>query len=447
MTTQEKQAEDVAKKVGFVSLGCPKAMVDSERMMTQLREDGYALVPNYQDADVVVVNTCGFIDSAKAESLETIGEALQENGKVVVTGCLGAKENEIREKFPHVLSISGPQQYQSVLDAVRTHAPHNRNHDPFRDLIPPQGIKLTPTHYAYLKISEGCNHHCSFCIIPSMRGRLASRPIDEVYREAATLKDNGVQELLVVSQDTSAYGSDLKYPERLIGARNYRSNFVGLCEALGSLDMWVRLHYVYPYPHVDEAIPLMAAGVVLPYLDIPFQHASPAVLKRMRRPAAAENNLNRVRAWRERCPELVIRSTFIVGFPGETDEDFQALLDFLSDAELDRVGCFKYSAVDGAAANALSDPVSEHLKQERYDVLMSHQQKISTQRLKNKRGKKLAVIVDEVSDERIVARSYADAPEIDGLVYLALDSQVEVGEIVDVIIEQTDEYDMFASVC
>ena len=287
MTLSDKQSHGTPKKVGFVSLGCPKALVDSERMMTQLREDGYALVPNYQDADVVVVNTCGFIDSAKAESLSTIGDALEENGKVIVTGCLGAKEDEIREKYPNVLSISGPQQYQSVLDTVREHAPQQPQHDPFRDLIPPQGIKLTPAHYAYLKISEGCNHHCSFCIIPSMRGKLASRPIDEVYKEAATLKDNGVQELLVVSQDTSAYGSDLKYPSRLIGATNYRSNFVGLCEALGSLEMWIRLHYVYPYPHVDAVIPLMAAGVVLPYLDIPFQHASPAVLKNMRRPAAA----------------------------------------------------------------------------------------------------------------------------------------------------------------
>ena len=445
MTLSDKQSHGTPKKVGFVSLGCPKALVDSERMMTQLREDGYALVPNYQDADVVVVNTCGFIDSAKAESLSTIGDALEENGKVIVTGCLGAKEDEIREKFPNVLSISGPQQYQSVLDTVREHAPQQPQHDPFRDLIPPQGIKLTPAHYAYLKISEGCNHHCSFCIIPSMRGKLASRPIDEVYKEAATLKDNGVQELLVVSQDTSAYGSDLKYPSRLIGATNYRSNFVGLCEALGSLEMWIRLHYVYPYPHVDAVIPLMAAGVVLPYLDIPFQHASPAVLKNMRRPAAAENTLNRVLSWREQCPELVIRSTFIVGFPGETDQDFDMLLDFLSAAELDRVGCFKYSPVEGAAANALADPIPETVKQARYEALMSHQQEISARRLKNKRGQTLAVIVDEVSDERIVARSYADAPEIDGLVYLDLNSNVEVGDIVDVVIDDTDEYDMFAS--
>ena len=334
MKLVNNDSEFAAQKVGFVSLGCPKALVDSERMMTQLREDGYALVPNYAEADVVVVNTCGFIDAAKAESLETIGDALQENGKVIVTGCLGAQDTEIREQFPNVLSISGPQQYQTVLNAVRQHAPNQRVHDPFNDLIPPQGIKLTPEHYAYLKISEGCNHHCSFCIIPSMRGKLASRPIDDVYREAETLRDNGVKELLVVSQDTSAYGSDLKYPSRLLNGRNYKSSFFGLCEALGSLNMWVRLHYVYPYPHVDAVIPLMSAGTVLPYLDIPFQHASTAVLKRMRRPAASENNLKRVQSWREQCPELTIRSTFIVGFPGETDEDFEQLLTFLSEAQL-----------------------------------------------------------------------------------------------------------------
>ena len=414
-------------------------------MMTSLREDGYALVPSYEDADVVVVNTCGFIDAAKAESLETIEDALNENGRVIVTGCLGAQAEEISRQFPKVLSISGPQQYDTVLNAVRAHAPRETHHDPFQDLIPPQGIKLTPTHYAYLKISEGCNHHCSFCIIPSMRGRLSSRPIDEVYREALTLTENGVKELLVVSQDTSAYGSDLKYPSRIINGQNYRSSFLGLCEALATLDVWVRLHYVYPYPHVDEVIPLMAAGNILPYLDIPFQHASPSVLKQMRRPAASENTLKRIQAWRSLCPELTIRSTFIVGFPGETDEDFQQLLDFLSAAELDRVGCFKYSPVAGAAANELADPVDDALKQARYDQFMSHQQEISTRRLANKRGKTISVIIDEVNEERIVGRSHADAPEIDGLVYLAMDSEVEVGDIVDVTIDDSDEYDMFAS--
>ena len=433
------------KKVGFVSLGCPKALVDSERMMTSLREDGYALVPSYEDADLVVVNTCGFIDAAKAESLETIEDALNENGQVIVTGCLGAQAEEINRQFPNILSVSGPQQYETVLHAVRTHLPQERAHDPFRDLLPPQGIKLTPAHYAYLKISEGCNHHCSFCIIPSMRGRLASRPIDEVYAEARTLKENGVREILVVSQDTSAYGSDLKYPSRIINGQNYRTSFFGLCSALSELDIWVRLHYVYPYPHVDEVILLMTEGKLLPYLDIPFQHASPAVLKRMRRPAASENTLQRIHAWRAQCPELTIRSTFIVGFPGETDEDFQQLLDFLSAAELDRVGCFQYSSVEGAAANALDAPVDEELKQARYDAFMAHQQEISSRRLARKRGQRISVIIDEVSEERIVGRSAADAPEIDGLVYLALGSDVEVGDIVTVKIDDTDEYDMFAS--
>lgn len=445
MSTKSIDPGAAQKKVGFVSLGCPKALVDSERMMTQLREDGYALVPNYNDADLVVVNTCGFIDEAKAESLETIGEAIAENGKVIVTGCLGANDEEVRSKFPNVLSISGPQQYESVLSAVRQHAPNTKAHDPFYDLIPPQGVKLTPEHYAYLKISEGCNHHCSFCIIPSMRGRLSSRAVDDVYREAETLRDNGVKELLVVSQDTSAYGSDLKYPTRIINGQSYTSSFVGLCEALASLDIWVRLHYVYPYPHVDKVMPLMTSGAVLPYLDIPFQHASPTVLKSMRRPAASENNLRRVQAWRSECSELVIRSTFIVGFPGETDDDFEQLLTFLNEAELDRVGCFQYSPVEGASANALPDAVPKRIKQERYDALMATQQEISAQRLRRQRGRKLQVLIDEVSEERIVGRSYADAPEIDGLVYLSLDAEVDVGDLVQVNIDDTDEYDMFAT--
>ncbi|MEM7465415.1 MAG: 30S ribosomal protein S12 methylthiotransferase RimO [Pseudomonadota bacterium] len=435
----------MSKKVGFVSLGCPKALVDSERMMTQLRHDGYALVSDYSNADVVVVNTCGFVDEAKAESLATIDTALNENGKVIVTGCLGAAGEEIRDSFPKVLSISGPQQYETVISAVREHAPIINEHDPFRDLIPAQGIKLTPSHYAYLKISEGCNHHCSFCIIPSMRGRLRSRLVDDVFEEARVLKNNGVKELLIVSQDTSAYGSDLKYPVRSIQGNDFETSFVDLCEALASLEIWVRLHYVYPYPHVDKVIPLMAAGKVLPYLDIPFQHASPSILKAMRRPAASENTLRRVGEWREQCPDLTIRSTFIVGFPGETDDDFLQLLDFLSKAELDRVGCFKYSPVEGAAANALANPVAETIKDERYEQLMAHQQTISTKRLAARRGQRVPVIVDEVSDERIVARSAADAPEIDGLVYLALDSNVDVGDIVEVTIEDSDEYDMFAS--
>lgn len=434
------------KKVGFVSLGCPKALVDSERMMTELRQDGYSLVPNYADADLVIVNTCGFIDSAKAESLGTIEQALAENGKVIVTGCLGANAEEIRASFPNVLSISGPQQFETVLGAVRTHAPNDDAYDPFYDLIPPQGIKLTPEHYAYLKISEGCNHHCSFCIIPSMRGRLRSRPIDDIYLEAKTLRDNGVKELLVVSQDTSAYGSDLKYPTRVVNGRSLKSNFVGLCEALASLDIWVRLHYVYPYPHVDDVIPLMADGLVLPYLDIPFQHASRSVLKKMRRPAASENNLARVLKWRELCPDLTIRSTFIVGFPGETDEDFQQLLQFLHAAELDRVGCFQYSPVEGASANKLDGAVPDHVKQQRYDELMTTQQAISAKRIARHRGRQLSVLIDEVSDERIVGRSFADAPEIDGVVYLSLDSKVEIGDKVNVVVEDSDEYDMFASV-
>lgn len=445
MTTKNSSQTDAQKKVGFVSLGCPKALVDSERMMTQLRADGYALVPNYNDADLVVVNTCGFIDEAKAESIETIGEAIAENGKVIVTGCLGANEKEIRDSFPNVLSISGPQQYDTVLNAVRKHAPTKAEHDPFYDLIPPQGVKLTPEHYAYLKISEGCNHHCSFCIIPSMRGRLNSRPVDDVYREAETLRDNGVRELLVVSQDTSAYGSDLKYPTRIINGQSFKSSFVGLCEALATLDIWVRLHYVYPYPHVDDVIPLMSSGAILPYLDIPFQHASPSVLKNMRRPAASENNLARVQAWRAECPELVIRSTFIVGFPGETDNDFDKLLAFLEEAELDRVGCFQYSPVKGARANDLADPVPKKVKQERYDALMAVQQDISARRLASKRGRQLTVLIDEANEERIVGRSYADAPEIDGLVYLSLDAEVDVGDMVEVNIDDTDEYDMFAT--
>ena len=401
-------------KIGFVSLGCPKALVDSERILTQLRLDGYQISPDYDDAKLVVVNTCGFIDSAKAESLEAIGQALDENGKVIVTGCLGAEEDTIREQHPNVLSVTGPQQYEAVVGAVHEHAPITREHDPFTDLVPPQGVKLTPRHYAYLKISEGCNHQCRFCIIPSMRGRLDSRPVAEVLEEAERLVTAGVKELLVISQDTSAYGSDIKYRTGFWQGRPVKASMQGLCEALSSLGVWVRLHYVYPYPHVDSIIPLMAEGKLLPYLDIPFQHSSPSVLKAMRRPAATENTLNRIRAWREICPEIAIRSTFIVGFPGETEEDFEQLLDFLEEARLDRVGCFQYSAVEGAAANELPNPVPDDLKADRWDHFMQHQAQISRDKLTEKHGRQLKVLIDAIEDEQVIARSYADAPEIDG---------------------------------
>ena len=431
-------------KVGFVSLGCPKATVDSERILTQLRQEGYQIVPTYEDADVVVVNTCGFIDSAKAESLDTIGEAIAENGKVIVTGCMGVAEDAIRNVHPSVLAVTGPQQYEQVVQAVHEVVPPKIDHDPFVDLVPPQGIKLTPRHYAYLKISEGCNHSCSFCIIPSMRGKLVSRPVGEVLSEAERLVKAGVKEILVISQDTSAYGVDLKYKMDFWDGQPIKSRLLELCEALGKMGVWVRLHYVYPYPNVDDLIPLMAAGKILPYLDIPFQHASPNVLKAMKRPAFEDQTLQRIKRWREICPELTIRSTFIVGFPGETEEDFQYLLDWLSEAQLDRVGCFQYSPVDGAPANELGlEPVADEIKQARWERFMAHQQAISAQRLQAKIGREIEVLVDEVDEEGAVARSWADAPEIDGSVFIDA-PQLQPGDKVRVRIVDADEYDLWA---
>jgi ribosomal protein S12 methylthiotransferase len=432
-----------APRVGFVSLGCPKALVDSERILTQLRAEGYDTAKTHKAADIVVVNTCGFIDSAVAESLDAIGEAMAENGKVIVTGCLGARSDMIREKFPDLLSITGPQDYSGVMKAVHTALPPK--HDPFIDLLPPQGIKLTPKHYAYLKIAEGCNHKCSFCIIPSMRGRLDSRPIGEVLVEAEKLTRAGVQELLVISQDTSAYGSDLKYASGSWRGREYQTRFLDLCRGLGELGVWVRLHYVYPYPHVDQVIPLMAEGKILPYLDIPFQHASPAVLKAMRRPAAAENTLKRLEVWRGICPAITVRSTFIVGFPGETEADFQLLLDWLKQARLDRVGCFKYSPVDGAAANALANPVAEEIKEERYHRFMQTQAAISADKLADKVGQTLEVLIDEVQGETAIGRSHADAPEIDGQVSVS-GGKLKIGQRVRVKITHADTYDLYGSV-
>ena len=431
-------------RVGFVSLGCPKALVDSERILTQLRMEGYEISPDYAGADVVVVNTCGFIDSANAESLEAIGEALEANGRVIVTGCLGVDEAGIRARHPKVLAVTGPQQYEAVVGEVHRHAPPPKEHDPYVDLLPPQGIKLTPRHYAYLKISEGCNHHCTFCIIPSMRGRLVSRPAGEVLGEAERLVAAGVRELLVISQDTSAYGVDLKYKLEFWGGRPVRSRLKELCESLGSLGAWVRLHYVYPYPHVDDIIPMMADGLILPYLDVPFQHGSPRVLQRMKRPAAAENTLERVARWRDLCPGLTIRSTFIVGFPGETEEDFEMLLDFLRLAQLDRVGCFTYSAVAGARANELDGAVPEAVKQERWHRFMQTQAEISRLRLQDKVGTTQQVLVDEVNAEAAVARSKADAPEIDGQVLIRDGQHLAPGALVDVIVEGSDDYDLFA---
>ncbi len=435
-----------ASKVGFVSLGCPKALVDSERILTQLRAEGYVTVPNYGEADVVVINTCGFIDAAVEESLDAIGEAMAENGRVVVTGCLGAKADLIRSRFPDLLSISGPQDYVSVMNAVHAAAP--APHDPFIDLLPPQGIKLTPKHYAYLKISEGCNHHCSFCIIPSMRGRLVSRPVDDVLREADRLVQAGVQELLVISQDTSAYGSDLKYAPRDFRGSEVATRMIDLCSALGGLAKngqrpWVRLHYVYPYPHVDQLIPLMAEGLILPYLDVPFQHASPAVLKRMKRPAAAENTLRRLETWRAICPEITVRSTFIVGFPGETEADFQLLLDWLDEARLDRVGCFSYSPVSGATANALADPVPEEIKEERRQRFMERQALISAAKLKAKVGRSIEVLIDQATATGGIGRSAADAPEIDGRVIVRAPGRLPPGQRVRVKISRADEHDLF----
>jgi len=437
-------------KVGFVSLGCPKALVDSERILTQLRIDGYDISPDYAGADVVVVNTCGFIDSAREESLQAIGEAMQSNGRVIVTGCMGKNAEDIQSVHPGVLAVTGPQQYEAVVSAVHRAAPPAPDRDPFSSLVPPTrgdiGIKLTPRHYAYLKIAEGCNHKCSFCIIPSMRGKLVSRPVGEVLDEAERLVAAGVKELLVISQDTSAYGADLKYRVDFWGGRPMRTQLLSLCEGLGSLGVWVRLHYVYPYPHVDEVIPLMAEGKLLPYLDIPFQHGSPSVLKRMRRPAAAENTLQRIQRWRSVCPELTIRSTFIVGFPGETDEEFAALIDFLEEAQLDRVGCFMYSAVEGAAANALEGAVPEEVKQERWHRFMQTQAEISRTRLLRKIGTVQPVLIDTVEEDRAIGRSMADAPEIDGVVTVKQPAGLKPGDLVKVRIEKSDDYDLAGSV-
>ncbi|WEE27587.1 30S ribosomal protein S12 methylthiotransferase RimO [Aeromonas hydrophila] len=433
-----------APKVGFVSLGCPKNLVDSERILTQLRTEGYDVVPSYDDAEVVVVNTCGFIDSAVQESLEAIGEALAENGKVIVTGCLGAKENQIREIHPKVLEITGPHAYEEVLGHVHKYV-EKPTHNPFTSLVPAQGVKLTPRHYAYLKISEGCNHRCTFCIIPSMRGDLVSRPIGEVLAEAKRLKEAGVKEILVISQDTSAYGVDVKHRTGFYDGMPVKTSMVALCEELAKLGMWVRLHYVYPYPHVDDVIPLMRDGKVLPYLDIPLQHASPRILKLMKRPGTVERTLERIQKWREICPEITLRSTFIVGFPGKTEEEFQMLLDFIDKAELDRVGCFKYSPVEGAKANELPDPVPEEVQEERFQRFMELQQQVSIRKLARKVGKEMLVLIDEVDEEGATGRSAADAPEIDGLVYLNGETGLKPGDMVKVRIDEADEYDLWAS--
>jgi ribosomal protein S12 methylthiotransferase len=433
--------QSAAHKIGFVSLGCPKATVDSEVIITQLRAEGYEIVPNYDEADMVIVNTCGFIDSAVEESLDTIEEAMHENGKVVVTGCLGAKADLINNRFPDLLAVTGPHAKNEVMQAVHKHFP--AAHDPFLNLVPKQGIKLTPRHYAYLKISEGCNHRCSFCIIPSFRGDLVSRPIDEVMQEAEHLAASGVREILVISQDTSAYGVDLKYTTRFWQGQPLQTRFLDLVRALGQFGIWVRLHYVYPYPHVDAVIPLMADGLVLPYLDIPFQHASPKILKLMKRPGNRERVLERIHAWREICPQLVIRSTFIVGFPGETDDDFQQLLDFLDAAQLDRVGCFTFSPVEGAAANALPNHVPEAIKQQRYDRFMQKQQAISQTKLRLRVGQQLEVLVEQQTESGYVGRCYADAPEIDGVVYIDTDKSLKIGDFYSTRITSSDEYDCF----
>jgi ribosomal protein S12 methylthiotransferase len=431
-----------AHKIGFVSLGCPKALVDSERILTQLKVEGYQIVPSYGEADAVVVNTCGFIDAAVQESLDSIGEALNENGKVIVTGCLGKREALIREAYPDVLSISGPQDYVSVMNAVHAVLPPTRNK--FLDIVPDIGVKLTPQHYAYLKISEGCNHRCSFCIIPSMRGNLVSRPVDEVLVEAEKLVKGGVKELLVISQDTSAYGVDVKYAEHEWHGDSYRTRMTELCEGLSELGVWVRLHYVYPYPHVDELMPLMAAGKILPYLDIPFQHASPRILKLMKRPGNIDKTLERIKNWRKVVPHLTIRSTFIVGFPGETDEEFEELLDFLREAELDRVGAFAYSPVDGAKANELPDPVSEELKEDRLERFMAVQAEISAAKLQRRIGDTMTVLVDSAGPDGAVARSASDAPEIDGSVLIADGQSLKPGQFVDVVVETATEHDLHA---
>ena len=431
-------------KIGFVSLGCPKALVDSERILTQLRAEGYAVAPDYASADLVVVNTCGFIDSAIDESLDAIGEALEQNGKVVVTGCLGANPARILERHPRVLKVTGPHAYDDVLAAVHQHLPPK--HDPFLDLVPPQGVRLTPRHYAYLKISEGCNNKCSFCIIPDLRGKLASRRIDDVLREAERLVHAGVRELLVISQDTSAYGSDLRYAPATWRGAEYETRFIDLARGLGSLGVWVRMHYVYPYPHVDAVLPLMAEGKVLPYLDIPFQHGSPTVLKRMKRPAAADGTLDRLREWRRVCPDLVLRSTFIVGFPGETEAEFEELLAWLDEAQLDRVGAFKYSPVEGARANAAGAHVDPAIQEERLARFMERAQRISTARLAARVGREETVLVDGIEDGTAIARSRGDAPEIDGVVRVKKGAKLAIGEFARVRITGADAYDLTASV-
>ncbi|MFZ7235756.1 30S ribosomal protein S12 methylthiotransferase RimO [Avibacterium gallinarum] len=439
-----------APNIGFISLGCPKNLVDSERILTELRSDGYNIIPSYENADLVIVNTCGFIDSAVQESLEAIGEALEENGKVIVTGCLGAKEDRIREVHPKVLEVTGPHSYEAVMEQVHKYVPKPA-HNPYISLVPAQGVKLTPKHYAYLKISEGCDHRCTFCIIPSMRGDLDSRPITQVLDEAKRLADAGVKELLIVSQDTSAYSLDQSKENQnktvFWNGKPIKNNLISLCEQLATLGIWVRLHYVYPYPHVDNLILLMAEGKILPYLDIPLQHASPKILKAMKRPGSIDRTLERIKKWREICPELTLRSTFIVGFPGETEEDFQQLLDFLQEAQLDRVGCFKFSPVEGAVATDLPDQVPEEVKEERFHRFMQVQQAISAQRLQQKIGKTLPVIVDEIDEEGIIGRSMADAPEIDGVVYVDnLSNQaVSVGQVINVTITQADEYDLWGT--
>jgi ribosomal protein S12 methylthiotransferase len=428
-------------KIGFVSLGCPKNTFDSERILTQLRAEGYLIVPTYQDADLVVVNTCGFIDSAVEESLDAIGEALRENGKVLVTGCLGARENVIMDAHPQVLAITGPHAADEVMGHVHKHLA--KPHDPFADLIPPGGLKLTPRHYAYLKISEGCNHRCTFCIIPSMRGDLVSRPIGDVLKEAEALAKAGVKELLIISQDTSAYGVDLKYRPGFHNGRPVKTRMLELVQELSKLGIWVRLHYVYPYPSVDDVIPLMAEGKVLPYLDIPFQHASPRILKAMKRPGNIENTLRRIEKWRDICPDIVIRSTFITGFPGETEDDFGELIHFLQDAKLDRVGAFPYSPVEGAAANELPDPVDEDVKHDRLARFMDVQADISMEKLKARRGSEMTVLIDEADGARAVGRTYADAPEIDGVVHIAQGAGIQVGDFVKVKITRSDDYDLW----
>ncbi|MES2770946.1 MAG: 30S ribosomal protein S12 methylthiotransferase RimO [Pseudomonadota bacterium] len=433
------------KRIGLVSLGCPKALVDSEQILTQLRAEGYLISPSYEGADLVVVNTCGFIDAAVEESLEAIGEALAENGKVIVTGCLGAKGDIVRQTHPQVLAVTGPHAANEVLQHVHAHLP--QPHDPLTSLIPPQGIKLTPQHYAYLKISEGCNHSCTFCIIPSLRGGLVSRPIGDVLQEAENLAKAGVRELLVISQDTSAYGVDVKYRTGFFGGRPVKTRLRELCEALAELGIWVRMHYVYPYPSVDHLLPLMAEGKILPYLDVPFQHANPRILKAMKRPASAENNLERIKAWRAICPDITLRSTFITGFPGETEAEFEDLLTFITEAQLDRVGCFAYSPVDGAAANELPGALPQEEREARQRRLMELQEDISAERLARKIGREIDILVDEVDEEGVIGRSSADAPEIDGLVFVNGYFDAQAGDFLRVRVVDADEHDLYAEAC